>query len=54
MSHTPQSQRSTLAEMLEELLDPSAGLGAALMPLLLMAMPGIVLFVVLPAILLLR
>jgi hypothetical protein len=39
--------------MLEELIDLSAGLGVALMPLLLLAMPGIILFVVLPAILLL-
>ena len=39
--------------MLEELIDLTAGLGVALMPLLLLAMPGIILFVVLPAILLL-
>ena len=39
--------------MLEELIDLGTGLGVALMPLLLLAMPGIILFVVLPAILLL-
>jgi Flp pilus assembly protein TadB len=39
--------------MLEELIDLSAGVGVALMPVLLLAVPGIILFVVLPAILLL-
>jgi hypothetical protein len=39
--------------MLEELIDLSAGLGVALLPLLLLAVPGIILFVVLPALLLL-
>jgi hypothetical protein len=39
--------------MLEELIDLSAGLGVALLPLLVLAVPGIILFVVLPAILLL-
>lgn len=39
--------------MLEELIDLSAGLGVALLPVLLLAVPGIILFVVLPAILLL-
>jgi hypothetical protein len=39
--------------MLEELIDLSVGFGVALMPLLLLSMPGIILFVVLPAILLL-
>jgi uncharacterized membrane protein len=39
--------------MLEELIDLSAGFGVALMPVLLLAVPGIILFVVLPAILLL-
>ena len=39
--------------MLEELIDLSAGLGVALLPLLLLSVPGIILFVVLPAILLL-
>lgn len=44
---------TTFGEMLEEIVDLSTGAGAALMPLLLLSMPGIVLFVVLPAILLL-
>ncbi len=39
--------------MLEELIDLSAGLGVALLPVLLLAVPGIILFVVLPVILLL-
>jgi membrane protein implicated in regulation of membrane protease activity len=39
--------------MLEELIDLSAGAGAALLPVLLLSVPGIILFVVLPAILLL-
>ena len=39
--------------MLEELIDLSAGVGVALLPVLLLAVPGIILFVVLPAILLL-
>jgi hypothetical protein len=39
--------------MLEELIDLSVGLGVALLPLLLLAVPGIILFVVLPALLLL-
>jgi Flp pilus assembly protein TadB len=43
----------TLAEMLEELIDLSTGLGVALLPLLVLSLPAIVLFVLLPAILLL-
>lgn len=39
--------------MLEELIDLSTGLGVALLPLLLVAVPAIILFVLLPAILLL-
>jgi hypothetical protein len=39
--------------MLEELIDLGAGLGVVLLPVLLLAVPGIILFVVLPAILLL-
>ena len=39
--------------MLEELIDLSAGVGVALLPVLLLSVPGIILFVVLPAILLL-
>ena len=54
MTNTPpQSPRPTVGEMLEELIDLSAGLGVALLPLLLLSVPGIILFVVLPAILLL-
>ena len=37
----------------EELIDLSAGVGVALLPVLLLSIPGIILFVVLPAILLL-
>jgi hypothetical protein len=50
---TPQPSHPTVGEMLEELIDLSVGLGVALMPLLVLAVPGIILFVVLPAILLL-
>ena len=39
--------------MLEEVIDLSTGLGVALLPVLLLSIPGIILFVVLPAILLL-
>ena len=39
--------------MLEELIDLSVGLGIMLLPLLLLSVPAIVLFVVLPAILVL-
>jgi hypothetical protein len=39
--------------MLEELMDLAAGFGVALLPALLLAIPGIILFVVLPALLLL-
>jgi Flp pilus assembly protein TadB len=39
--------------MFEELMDLSAGVGVALLPVLLLSIPGIILFVVLPAILLL-
>lgn len=52
-ARTPQLPRATFGEMLEELIDLSAGLGVALLPVLLLAVPGIILFVVLPAILLL-
>jgi hypothetical protein len=52
-ARTPQPPHSTFGEMLEELIDLSAGLGVVLLPLLLLAVPGIILFVVLPAILLL-
>jgi hypothetical protein len=39
--------------MLWDLMDLSAGFGVALLPALLLAIPGIILFVVLPALLLL-
>jgi Flp pilus assembly protein TadB len=52
-ARTAQPPHSTFREMLEELIDLSAGLGAVLLPLLLLAVPGIILFAVLPAILLL-
>jgi hypothetical protein len=39
--------------MLTEVVDLAGGLAAGLLPLLLLAVPGIILFVVLPAILLL-
>jgi Flp pilus assembly protein TadB len=52
-ARTPQPTRPTLGEMLEELIDLSTGLGVVLLPLLVLAVPGIILFVVLPAILLL-
>jgi len=53
MKPTPEPSQSTFGEMLEELIDLSTGFGVAMMPVLLLAMPGIVLCVVLPAILLL-
>jgi hypothetical protein len=43
----------TFGEMLWDLMDLSAGFGVALLPALLLAIPGIILFVVLPALLLL-
>ncbi len=42
----------SVSEMLEEMLDVSAGVGVMLLPLLVLAMPGILLVVV-PAIVLL-
>jgi hypothetical protein len=52
MKHTPPTS-TTFGEMLEELIDLSVGLGVMLLPLLLLAVPSIVLFVLLPAIVLL-
>ena len=49
----PQPLRPTFGEMLEELLDLGGGLAIVLLPVLLLAVPAIVLFVVLPAIVLL-
>jgi len=39
--------------MLEEVIDLSTGLGVALLPLLVLSVPGIILFVLLPAVVLL-
>jgi Flp pilus assembly protein TadB len=50
--HAP-TDRPTFKEMFEELMDMTAGLNVMLMPLLLLAVPGIILFVVLPGLLLL-
>ena len=52
-AHAPQPPTPTLGEMLEDTINLIVGLGIALLPLLLLAVPGIILFVVLPAILLL-
>jgi len=49
----PTSTDLTFREMLEEVMDLTVGLGVGLLPLLLLAVPGIILFVVLPAIVLL-
>jgi len=53
MKPTSEPSQSTVGEMLEEVIDLSTGFGVAMMPVLLLAMPGIVICVVLPAILLL-
>jgi hypothetical protein len=47
------ADRPPLGEMLGEVADLSAGLGTVLLPLFLPAVPGFMLFVVLPALLLL-
>jgi hypothetical protein len=49
----PQPSRPTFGEMIEELIDLSVGVGVMLLPMLLLAVPAIVLFVALPAIVLL-
>ena len=49
----PQPSRPTFGEMLDEVIDLSAGFGVAALPMLVLSVPGIILFVVLPAILLL-
>ena len=51
-TRTPQPPHPTVGEMLEEVVNLSVGLGVALLPLLVLSVPAIVLFVVLPAILL--
>ena len=48
-----QAESPSLVEMAGEVLDLSAGLGILLLPLWLTAVPGIALFLVLPAVLLL-
>jgi hypothetical protein len=53
VARAPQPIRPTFGEMLTEVVDLAGGLAAGLLPLLLLAVPGIILFVVLPAILLL-
>ncbi len=53
MTHVPPTSHPTFGEMLEEVLDLSIGFIVVSLPLLLLSLPGIVLFVVLPAILLL-
>jgi hypothetical protein len=50
---TPTLPTSTFREMLEEVIDLSVGFGVAFLPALLLAIPGIILFVVLPGLLLL-
>ena len=52
-ARTPQPSRPTFGEILSELTDLGAGLVVGLMPFLVGAVPAIVLFVLLPAILLL-
>jgi Flp pilus assembly protein TadB len=52
-ARAPQPSSPTFGEMFEQLMDLTAGIGVALLPALLLAVPGIILFVVLPAILLL-
>ena len=52
-ARTPQPQRPTFGEMLEEVLDLGAGLAIVLLPLFPLAVAAIVRFVVLPAIVLL-
>jgi Flp pilus assembly protein TadB len=44
--------RPTLGEMLGQVVDLSAGLGILLLPLLATALPGVILMLVLPAVLL--
>jgi Flp pilus assembly protein TadB len=53
MRHDDHSDdRPTLTEMLGEVIDLSAGLGILLLPLLVTALPGVILFLLLPAVLL--
>ena len=49
---SPQApERPTVGEMLGEVIDLSAGLGVVLLPLLLTAIPGVILFLLLPGLL---
>ena len=55
MTHTlptPTATPPTARAMLEEVLDLGGGLVVALLPLFVLSVPGIVLFVLLPAVLL--
>lgn len=52
-AHTPQPRHPTFGDLLEELIDLSAGLVVVLLPLFVLSVPAIVLFVLLPGILLL-
>jgi hypothetical protein len=49
----PQPSHPAFGEILGEVIDLSTGLAVALLPLFLLTVPGIIVFVVLPAILLL-
>ena len=48
----PDRERPTFGEMLQEISDLGVGLAIVLLPLFLTAVPGLVLFFVLPAVLL--
>jgi Flp pilus assembly protein TadB len=50
---TTDADHPTLGEMLGDVINLSAGLGVMLLPLLVTALPGVVLFVLAPAFLLL-
>jgi hypothetical protein len=52
-ARTPQPSRPTFGEILEEVVTLTGGLVVGLLPLLLLSVPGIILFFVLPALLLL-
>ena len=52
-ARTPEPPRPTFGEMVGEVIDLSAGVAVVLLPVLTLSVPAIVLFVVLPAVLLL-
>jgi Flp pilus assembly protein TadB len=52
-ARTPQPSDPTFGEMLLEVFDLSAGFAVALLPALLLALPGLILFFIAPAVLLL-